>query len=151
MSLNISLTHNYNVFFLTAWRRRNLIAQSQSGTGKTATFVAAMLSHTDLDKNYPHVICVSPTYELAIQTKEVLEKMAKFLPQDLIFTFSHYNIRIFVINSWSFLAIAHRLPPLSSMKIALFSHNKKKLYSLLLMGEQRISHEVWRAVKKKIY
>ena len=57
-----------------------MIAQSQSGTGKTAAFLLAMLSRTDLIKKYPHVICVSLTYELAIQTGEVLRKMAKYMP-----------------------------------------------------------------------
>lgn len=33
----------------------NLIAQSQSGTGKTAAFVLAMLSRVDPDKHYPQV------------------------------------------------------------------------------------------------
>lgn len=34
---------------------QNLIAQSQSGTGKTAAFVLAMLSHVDPSRNYPQV------------------------------------------------------------------------------------------------
>jgi ATP-dependent RNA helicase DDX19/DBP5 len=33
----------------------NIIAQSQSGTGKTAAFVLAMLSRIDTDQNYPQV------------------------------------------------------------------------------------------------
>ncbi len=33
----------------------NMIAQSQSGTGKTAAFVLAMLSRVDPTKNYPQV------------------------------------------------------------------------------------------------
>ena len=38
----------------------NLIAQSQSGTGKTAAFVLAMLSRVDATKPYPQVImCAS--------------------------------------------------------------------------------------------
>uniref|UniRef100_A0A182SD01 RNA helicase n=1 Tax=Anopheles maculatus TaxID=74869 RepID=A0A182SD01_9DIPT len=57
---------------------QNMIAQSQSGTGKTAAFVLAMLSRVDPRKPYPQVICLSPTYELAIQTGEVAAKMAKF-------------------------------------------------------------------------
>lgn len=32
---------------------QNLIAQAQSGTGKTAAFVLAMLSRVDPDKKYP--------------------------------------------------------------------------------------------------
>jgi len=37
------------------FRSRNLIAQSQSGTGKTAAFVLALLSKLDTSKNYPQV------------------------------------------------------------------------------------------------
>lgn len=33
-----------------------MIAQSQSGTGKTAAFVLAMLSRVDTTKDYPQVI-----------------------------------------------------------------------------------------------
>ncbi|CAL7952488.1 unnamed protein product [Xylocopa violacea] len=57
---------------------QNMIAQSQSGTGKTAAFVLAMLSRVDTTKNYPQVLCLSPTYELAIQTGEVAAKMSAF-------------------------------------------------------------------------
>lgn len=59
---------------------QNLIAQSQSGTGKTAAFVLAMLSKVDTSKKYPQVLCLSPTYELAIQTGEVAAHMGKFCP-----------------------------------------------------------------------
>jgi len=58
-----------------------MVAQSQSGTGKTAAFVLAMLSRTNTSKNYPHVVCLSPTFELAIQTGEVAKKMAQFCPE----------------------------------------------------------------------
>ncbi|XP_068120912.1 ATP-dependent RNA helicase DDX25-like [Hyperolius riggenbachi] len=57
---------------------QNLIAQSQSGTGKTAAFVLAMLSRVDPMKKYPQCICLSPTFELALQTGEVIEQMGKF-------------------------------------------------------------------------
>lgn len=60
---------------------QNLIAQSQSGTGKTAAFVLAMLSRVNVNKKYPQVLCLSPTYELAIQTGEVAAHMAKFCPE----------------------------------------------------------------------
>lgn len=58
-----------------------MIAQSQSGTGKTAAFVLAMLSRVDPTKDYPQVLCLSPTYELAIQTGEVAAKMAQYCPE----------------------------------------------------------------------
>uniref|UniRef100_A0A8C5AFQ7 RNA helicase n=1 Tax=Gadus morhua TaxID=8049 RepID=A0A8C5AFQ7_GADMO len=60
---------------------QNLIAQSQSGTGKTAAFVLAMLSHVDPNKKYPQCLCVSPTYELALQTGKVIEQMGKHYPE----------------------------------------------------------------------
>lgn len=66
---------------LIAHPPQNMIAQSQSGTGKTAAFVLAMLSRVDPDENYPQVLCLSPTYELAIQTGEVAAKMAQFCPE----------------------------------------------------------------------
>jgi len=57
---------------------QNMIAQSQSGTGKTAAFVLAMLSRVNPDLNHPQVLCLSPTYELAIQIGLVADKMAQF-------------------------------------------------------------------------
>ncbi|KAE8594669.1 hypothetical protein XENTR_v10019740 [Xenopus tropicalis] len=57
---------------------QNLIAQSQSGTGKTAAFVLAMLSRVDPANKYPQCLCLSPTYELALQTGKVIEQMGQF-------------------------------------------------------------------------
>ncbi|KAJ6656757.1 hypothetical protein lerEdw1_003088 [Lerista edwardsae] len=60
---------------------QNLIAQSQSGTGKTAAFVLAMLSRVEPENKYPQCLCLSPTYELALQTGKVIEQMGKFYPE----------------------------------------------------------------------
>ena len=57
---------------------QNMIAQSQSGTGKTAAFLLSSLFRVDTTQNYPQVLILSPTYELAIQTGEVAKQMAKF-------------------------------------------------------------------------
>ncbi|XP_041378191.1 ATP-dependent RNA helicase DDX19A-like isoform X2 [Gigantopelta aegis] len=59
----------------------NMIAQSQSGTGKTAAFVLTMLSRADMSKNYTQCLCLAPTYELALQIGDVTKEMAKFIPQ----------------------------------------------------------------------
>lgn len=56
---------------------QNMIAQSQSGTGKTAAFILASLSRVNEEERYPQVLILSPTYELAIQTGEVAKKMAQ--------------------------------------------------------------------------
>lgn len=57
----------------------NMIAQSQSGTGKTAAFVLTMLGRIDIDKPYPQCLCLSPTYELALQTGKAVEVMGQYL------------------------------------------------------------------------
>lgn len=59
---------------------QNMIAQSQSGTGKTAAFVLAMLSRVNPAQKWPQVLCLCPTYELAIQIGEVVDNMAQFYP-----------------------------------------------------------------------
>lgn len=88
-SMLVIISHYYHDYYfmqetalptLLADPPQNMIAQSQSGTGKTAAFVLAMLSRVDSSKNHPQVLCLSPTYELAIQTGEVAAKMAKYCP-----------------------------------------------------------------------
>ncbi|KAH9412488.1 putative ATP-dependent RNA helicase Dbp80 [Dermatophagoides pteronyssinus] len=61
--------------------RTNLIAQSQSGTGKTAAFILASLYRVDVSQQEPQIIILSPTYELALQTGEVAKQMAKYKPE----------------------------------------------------------------------
>lgn len=56
----------------------NMIAQSQSGTGKTAAFSLTMLTRVDPNVNATQAICLSPARELARQTLEVIQEMGKF-------------------------------------------------------------------------
>ena len=62
------------------FRPKNMIAQSQSGTGKTAAFALTMLSRVDTANTYPQCLCLAPTYELALQIGEVVRKMGKYIP-----------------------------------------------------------------------
>ncbi|KAF7729724.1 RNA helicase required for poly(A+) mRNA export [Apophysomyces ossiformis] len=57
---------------------RNMIGQSQSGTGKTAAFVLTMLSRLNLGLKLPQAICLAPSRELARQIMEVVHQMAQF-------------------------------------------------------------------------
>ncbi|KAK2706027.1 hypothetical protein QYM36_016150 [Artemia franciscana] len=57
---------------------QNMIAQSQSGTGKTAAFVIAMLSRVEPSEKFPQVLCLSPTLELALQIGQVVKKIGQF-------------------------------------------------------------------------
>ena len=57
---------------------QNLIAQSQSGTGKTAAFLLASLKRVRPELMNPQVLILSPTLELAIQIADVAKRMARF-------------------------------------------------------------------------
>ena len=69
--------------FCLMFRPNNMIAQSQSGTGKTAAFVLSMLSRVDATKNYPQVLfcfisCVFlPPAQLVIKKHRFVEVLAK--------------------------------------------------------------------------
>uniref|UniRef100_A0A8C6JTC9 RNA helicase n=2 Tax=Melopsittacus undulatus TaxID=13146 RepID=A0A8C6JTC9_MELUD len=63
---------------MLAYPPQNLIAQSQSGTGKTAAFVLAMLSRVNATEKYPQCLCLAPTYELALQIGNVMESIGRF-------------------------------------------------------------------------
>lgn len=68
-----------------AFRPQNMIAQSQSGTGKTAAFVLTMLSRVVPGNHWPQCICLAPTFELAMQIGEVVKNMSCFMPETNFF------------------------------------------------------------------
>lgn len=53
--------------------KKDLIAQAQSGTGKTGCFTIGTLQLIDTTKNVPQALLLSPTRELAVQTKNVID------------------------------------------------------------------------------
>jgi ATP-dependent RNA helicase DDX19/DBP5 len=58
--------------------KTNLIAQSQSGTGKTLCFAIAMLASIDRNNPNPQSLCLLPSLELAVQVAGVVEQLAQF-------------------------------------------------------------------------
>lgn len=58
---------------------KDVIAQSQSGTGKTATFIIGILQNIDLMREETQAIIICHTRELAIQTHNVLKGLSKYL------------------------------------------------------------------------
>ncbi|GAA5827050.1 hypothetical protein JCM11251_002222 [Rhodosporidiobolus azoricus] len=64
---------------------RNMIGQSQSGTGKTAAFALTMLSRVDMDLKAPQAICIAPSRELAMQILHVVTKMGEYTPVECFF------------------------------------------------------------------
>lgn len=57
----------------------DLLAQAQTGTGKTAAFALPILSHLDVSLNAPQALVIAPTRELAIQVAEAFQSYAKHL------------------------------------------------------------------------
>ncbi|KAL1869425.1 hypothetical protein VTK73DRAFT_3162 [Phialemonium thermophilum] len=63
---------------------RNMIAQSQSGTGKTGAFVLTILSRIDFSKpQQPQALVLAPSRELARQIQSVIQSIGQFC-KDLI-------------------------------------------------------------------
>ncbi len=60
-------------------QKRDIIAQAQSGTGKTATFAIGALASIDLSSNTTQVLVLSPTKELTIQTAAVFKAISQFM------------------------------------------------------------------------
>lgn len=58
---------------------RNMIAQSQSGTGKTAAFVLSALSRVDFSQStQPQALLLAPSRELARQIQGVIQTIGQF-------------------------------------------------------------------------
>ena len=57
----------------------NMIAQSQSGTGKTAAFSLNMLTRVDLSIHSPQALVLAPSRELARQILGVVATMGQFM------------------------------------------------------------------------
>lgn len=66
---------------------RDLIAQAQSGTGKTATFTIGSLMTVDKSNPNVQIICLSPTRELSTQIYTVFKGLSEFMKDLVIETF----------------------------------------------------------------
>ena len=59
--------------------KKDLIAQAQSGTGKTGAFSIGVLNNIDLTQDSTQVIIVNPTHELANQNFNVIKELSNFM------------------------------------------------------------------------
>ena len=55
---------------------RDVIAQAQSGSGKTGAFATGVLSRMRLDNKHPQALIIAPTRELAKQIHDVVKNLA---------------------------------------------------------------------------
>ena len=56
----------------------DLLGQAQTGTGKTAAFALPMLANIESEDNFPQLLVLAPTRELAIQVAEAFQVYASF-------------------------------------------------------------------------
>jgi ATP-dependent RNA helicase DeaD len=57
---------------------RDVVGQSQTGSGKTAAFAAPAIEKVDVAQKTPQVLILCPTRELAVQVSEEVHKLALF-------------------------------------------------------------------------
>jgi superfamily II DNA/RNA helicase len=58
---------------------KDILAQAQSGTGKTACFSIGALSQIKVTDNFTQVLILSPTRELTLQTANVIKNIGSFI------------------------------------------------------------------------
>lgn len=57
---------------------RDLVAQSQTGTGKTAAFAIPLIDRIQTDQNVVQALILAPTRELAVQVAETIHKLGRY-------------------------------------------------------------------------
>ena len=57
---------------------RDIVGQSQTGSGKTAAFAIPAIERTNPDSNAVQTLILCPTRELAVQVSEEIHKLALF-------------------------------------------------------------------------
>ena len=58
---------------------RDVIAQAQSGTGKTGCFTVGALSRVDVQENSSQILIMAPTHELAQQITSVIHGLSNLI------------------------------------------------------------------------
>ena len=59
--------------------KKDLIAQAQSGTGKTGAFTIGALNLLDTELKKTQIIVINPTYELVNQNYDVMEALSQYM------------------------------------------------------------------------
>lgn len=72
---------------------KDIIAQAQSGTGKTATFTIGMLQSIDDTELSSEVIILSHTRELALQISNVVKELSKYMNISTNLSVGGMNVR----------------------------------------------------------
>ena len=62
-------------------KRKDIIGQAQSGTGKTGAFTISALQLIDTSKDFTQALFILPTHELVSQTCSVIASLTPFMPE----------------------------------------------------------------------
>ena len=77
---------------MTLKNGKNLVAQSQSGTGKTATFLIGSLNRIDITQKKTQILILSPNRELAQQIFNVMKGLSSYMKITSLLTIGGTNI-----------------------------------------------------------
>jgi superfamily II DNA/RNA helicase len=75
-------------------KRRDMIAQAQSGTGKTGAFTIGSLQIIDFNLLEPQVIIICPTRELATQISKVFSQLGSYCDVKVVTCIGGINARL---------------------------------------------------------
>jgi translation initiation factor 4A len=81
----------------------DIIAQSQSGTGKTGAFVIGALSRIDVKLEKPQAIVIANTRELAIQIQHVIKNIGTFMNIKVALTIGGSPVNLTEIKNCHFI------------------------------------------------
>lgn len=86
---------------------KNVIGQSQTGTGKTAAFVLSLLQNLDTNKRWTQALIIAPTRELVTQIKEEIFKLSKYhrVSSLAVYGWSPIYKQIDLIRKWQDIVI----------------------------------------------
>jgi translation initiation factor 4A len=73
--------------------RHDILAQSQSGTGKTGAFTIGAISTIDINIKAPQVIVLCPTRELAQQTEKVARSIGHYIGLKVLASVGGNNLK----------------------------------------------------------
>lgn len=71
---------------------RDLLAEAQTGTGKTLAFLLPLFQMMEEGANKPQVVVLSPTRELAIQISKVAKKLAETKPLKILSAYGGQDV-----------------------------------------------------------
>ncbi len=71
---------------------KDVIAQAQTGTGKTLAFVLPILEKIDVKKAYIQALIVTPTRELALQITQEIKKLAPIVEANVLAAYGGQDV-----------------------------------------------------------